>query len=73
MMTLVRKMKIDGMSCGSCASRVADVLKSIDGVSDAKVDFSSKTAEVVLKRIVEEKVFTDVIYDAGYDVVEIYQ
>lgn len=72
-MTLIRKMKIDGMNSGNCATHVADVLRSIDGVSDAHVDFSSKMAEVVLKRIVEEKVFTDVVYDAGYDVIEICQ
>ena len=71
-MTLTRKIKINGMSCDECASRLEGILKGIDGVSDARVNLDKKTAEVILKRIVEDKAFTDVIYDAGFDVIDIY-
>lgn len=70
-MALTKKLKINGMSCEKCASKIEQALKSIDGVRDAKVDLGSKTAEVVLKRTIEDKVFTDTVFDAGYDVLEI--
>lgn len=37
---------IAGMSCAGCASRAENVLKGIDGVTDARVDFATERAHV---------------------------
>lgn len=37
---------IAGMSCAGCASRAEKVLKGIDGVTDARVDFATEQAHV---------------------------
>jgi len=37
---------IEGMHCGSCATGIELFLSNTDGVSSAKVNFESKTAEV---------------------------
>jgi len=37
---------ITGMSCAGCASRAEKVLKGIEGVADARVDFATERAHV---------------------------
>lgn len=37
---------VGGMSCAGCASRVEKVLKSVEGVTDARVDFATERAYV---------------------------
>jgi copper chaperone CopZ len=39
-------LAIDGMTCGSCASKIARALKEVDGVHSAKVDLDAKRARV---------------------------
>lgn len=39
-------LKVTGMTCGGCASKVSKVLKAVPGVSDVTVTFSSGVAEV---------------------------
>ncbi len=40
------KLKIGGMACGGCALAVQDVLEKVAGVTGAKVDHTTGTAEV---------------------------
>ena len=64
------KMKIDGMSCGHCSSRVEKALNGIPGVS-ATVDLEAATADIALSQQVDEAVLRKAVEDAGYDVVSI--
>lgn len=68
--TMMKTMKIEGMSCAHCSGRVEKALNSIDGVS-AVVDLEAKSAAVTLEEPVEDAVLKAVVEDAGYEVVSI--
>lgn len=40
------KLAVSGMSCGSCADKVAASLKAVDGVKGATVDVKTGLAEI---------------------------
>jgi copper chaperone CopZ len=40
------KLEIQGMTCGACTASVRVVLKKLEGVSEAKASFETKTAVV---------------------------
>lgn len=63
-------MKIDGMMCAHCSSRVEKVLNEIDGVT-ATVNLQEKTATLSLSKDVHNEILTKAITDAGYTVLEI--
>ena len=39
-------LQIEGMTCGGCAIAARKVLRDLDGVQEAKVDYAKKTAVV---------------------------
>lgn len=41
-------LKVDGMACPNCAKHIAEELKEVPGVTDATVNFNTKTAIVKL-------------------------
>jgi Cu+-exporting ATPase len=43
---LKRRWKISGMHCAGCASRLENVLRDLDGISGATVNFATSTAAV---------------------------
>ncbi len=63
-------LKIQGMTCNHCVTRVAKALKAVPGVKDAQVDLQKAEAEVTYD---EAKVGRDklsfAVVDAGYKVV----
>lgn len=61
-------LKIDGMSCSHCSSRVEKVLNQIDGVS-AVVNLEAKTATLTLTKEVSDDVLKEAVEDAGFTVV----
>lgn len=61
------KLKIDGMTCGNCVTRVENALNRLDGVW-ATVDLSSETALVRMKQPLDEQAMKDAVMDAGYTV-----
>ncbi|MBQ7792503.1 MAG: heavy-metal-associated domain-containing protein [Clostridia bacterium] len=61
-------IKIDGMSCSHCSSRVEKVLNQIDGVS-AVVNLEAKTATLTLTKEVSDDVLKEAVEDAGFTVV----
>ena len=65
-----RTMKIEGMMCTHCSSRVEKALNAIDGVS-ATVDLESKTATVHAEPQVDDAALKAAVEDAGYTVVSI--
>ena len=65
-----RTMKIEGMMCSHCSSRVEKALNAIDGVS-ATVDLEGKTATVHAEPQVDNAALKTAVEDAGYTVVSI--
>lgn len=61
-------LKIEGMSCSHCSSRVEKVLNQIDGVA-AVVNLEAKTATLTLTKEVSDDVLKEAVEDAGFTVV----
>ncbi len=59
---------IEGMMCQHCVNRVEAILKSVDGVASAAVDLSKSEATIMADELLTEKVLTEAVEDAGFDV-----
>ncbi len=60
-------INIKGMSCGHCQARVENALNAIDGV-EAKVELKKNRAVVALKNDIEDRILSDAVKEAGYEV-----
>ncbi|WP_194725307.1 heavy-metal-associated domain-containing protein [Noviherbaspirillum malthae] len=40
------ELKVEGMTCGGCASRVTKAIRSVDSNADVNIDLKSKTVRV---------------------------
>lgn len=63
-------LKVDGMTCGHCKARVEKVVNAIDGVDSVEVDLASKNVTVKMSKDISEQTLSDVIVDAGYEVIK---
>ena len=63
-------VRIDGMHCDHCYTRVHNVLNSIDGVS-ARVDGRKGQAVLKLERDIKNTMIEQAISDLGYKVVSV--
>lgn len=63
-------LKVDGMTCGHCKARVEKVVSAIDGVDSVDVDLASKNVTVKMSKDISEQTLSDVIVDAGYEVIK---
>lgn len=63
-------LKVDGMTCGHCKARVEKVVSAIDGVDSVEVDLASKNVIVKMSKDISEQTLSDVIVDAGYEVIK---
>jgi copper chaperone len=60
---------VNGMSCGSCVTRVTDALKAIPGVGDVEVALSSGKVDVMYdERLAQPAKMNSAIEKAGYSV-----
>lgn len=64
-------MIVEGMSCGHCSARVEKALMALEGVAKASVNLDTKEVTVELSGDLSVDDLTDVVEDAGYDVVEV--
>lgn len=62
-------LELGGMSCENCARRVANALNQLEGVW-ARVDLSSKRAEVRCKEQPVETMLRRAVSEAGYAVMD---
>ena len=62
---------IEGMMCAHCTGRVEKALAAIDGVSAVAMSLEGKSAALTLSHEVDDKVLTDAVTEAGYEVVSI--
>ena len=68
---MVKKVFIDGMSCGHCAARIEKALATIDGVAQVKVNLTGKFAEIETAKDLDDKSVSQAIDSAGYQFVKI--
>ncbi|MCP1338509.1 heavy metal translocating P-type ATPase [Idiomarina sp. M1R2S28] len=65
------RLSVEGMSCGSCASRVDKALNGLDGVEDASVNLASDSAEVTYSEKLSVDDLVQAVKSAGYDAHEV--
>jgi copper chaperone CopZ len=64
---MVKKIAIEGMSCGHCVARVEKALKGVNGVSGVEVSLAGKSASVTGDGLAEEALRA-AVEGAGYEV-----
>lgn len=69
--TMKKTMIIEGMMCTHCTGRVEQVLAALDGVTGVEMSLEGKSATLTLSRDVDDKVLTDAVTQAGYQVVSV--
>ena len=67
----IKTIHIEGMSCMHCVAHAKKALLDIDGVVEAEVDLSSKSAAVTVNKNIKDAVFKKAIDNAGYSVTKI--
>lgn len=68
-MTSTQTYRVTGMTCGHCTSAVADELRTLDGVSDVRVDLvagGTSTVEVDADRELSRDEVAAAVDEAGY-------
>ncbi len=64
------KLKISGMHCGSCAASIERMLKKMDGVNEALVNYATESADVKYEsNVVELQTINLAIEKLGFHVV----
>ncbi len=66
---MIKKIAIEGMSCGHCVMHVEEALKSLSGIKSVKVDLEGKSATVELAYEVEDEKIIAAVEDAGYEAI----
>lgn len=66
-----KTLTINGMTCGHCKGRVEKALSELEGITKAEVDLAAKTATIEGNKDYTDAFLTELIDDAGYDVVSI--
>ena len=59
-------IRVEGMTCGACATRVETALGAADGVLDARVNFASSRATVLHDGTIDDVNLRRVVARAGY-------
>jgi len=63
-------LKIDGMTCASCALAVERGVGKIDGVTEVNVNFATEKMDVVFDNEVDVDAIKEAVVKAGYSVAE---
>ena len=63
-------IKIKGMSCRNCAIRIENAFNKMDGIW-AKVNLSKNSADILMKKEVDESILKKTVSEAGYIVTDI--
>lgn len=56
-----KKFKIMGLDCAHCASRLEEVIKKVEGVSDAKVNFLTQKMTLTVEDDNSDKILEEVL------------
>ena len=68
---MTKTMIIEGMMCHHCTGRVEKTLAAIEGVAAVEMSLEGKSATLTLDKDVDNKVLTDAVTEAGYEVVSV--
>jgi len=68
---MTKTMIIEGMMCTHCTGRVEKTLSAIEGVAAVEMSLEGKSATLTLSKDVDNKVLTDAVTEAGYEVVSV--
>ncbi len=60
------ELKVDGMTCGGCASSVKRAVQALDANANVDVDLAGKTVKI--ETAAQLDAVKSAIEDAGYDV-----
>ena len=58
-------LKIEGMHCNACSTRLENSLKKKENIKDAKVDFEKKEATIEYENITKKQI-EEYIEDIGF-------
>ncbi len=68
---MIKKLRIEGMSCKHCVMHVTKALEEIKGVNHVKVDLKSKDATVEATNDVSENELVNAVTETGYQVISV--
>ena len=68
---MTKTMIIEGMMCHHCTGRVEKALAALEGVSAVEMSLEGKSATLTLTKDVSDKLLTDTVTEAGYEVVSV--
>lgn len=71
MISMTKKIFIEGMTCNHCAVHVEEALKEVCGIKSVKVDLEGKVATIELAHDVEDEKIKAAVKDAGYETTKI--
>jgi len=63
---ITKKVKIGGMSCNHCKSRVEKAFLDLKDVKSIEVDLENKIATIVLKKQLSDDIIKTTIEDLGF-------
>jgi copper chaperone CopZ len=64
--TIEKTIKVDGMTCGSCAKSVERSVKKVNGIVEVKADYKSGTCKIKAKKDVNMEEVFKAIEKAGF-------
>lgn len=68
---MIKKIIIEGMSCGHCSGHVTRALGELEGVTEVTVDLRVKSAVVKLDKNADDGQLKAAVEAAGYEVISI--
>lgn len=63
-------LKVEGMHCGGCESRIQNSISEIDGVENVVANHNDGNVKVILNKDIDKKVIAEAIEDIGFEVKE---
>ncbi|MBV5277706.1 MAG: heavy-metal-associated domain-containing protein [Campylobacteraceae bacterium] len=60
-------IKVEGMHCPLCTTAVKKALKNVEGVEKVKTLLETKSATVLAKEGIEDKILLEAVKTTGYD------
>ena len=64
---MTKVITVEGMMCGMCEAHVAEALRKVPGVENAKADRNKKLATVTCGAEVSDEALLKAIADTGYE------
>lgn len=69
--SFIKEIKISGMHCQGCVSRVTSKLKEIKGVKEVNVSLEKQNAIIESKKEIDDETISSMIEMLGFGVVDI--